>query len=306
MRNDKIELNPNQIVLVIGGRGFIGRHIVEQLENLGACVVVGSRANRTQLEVGSRQVRLHDIQSVDDCKAVLKEVDIVINAVGILRQRFRESYEQVHHLAVSYLATACAKKGIRFVNISALGLTNPVKSRFLSSKRAGELAIQKAQGDWYICRPSLVDGDGGYGAQWFRRVAKWPIHFAPANANSQLAPINVNDLGEAVAKIALSTNHNATNAERIVELGGDRRMTVLDYLRALNNDHAPPNLKVPAWLARLFSHIFDLLHLTPFSFGHYELLKFDNVPSINRTRTLLGRHCRDFGETYHANEGVLI
>jgi len=42
IRTEKIELNPRQTVLVIGGYGFIGRHIVEKLETLGADILSGS------------------------------------------------------------------------------------------------------------------------------------------------------------------------------------------------------------------------------------------------------------------------
>jgi NADH dehydrogenase len=295
MNNNRIELNPAQTVLVIGGRGFIGRYIVEQLENFGAQVIVGSRDTDMPNQFGTRKVVLHELQTKEQCERLLNGVDVVINAVGILRQRIGETYEQVHHLAVSHLVNACARKNIRFVHVSALGLTNPTKSRFLSSKRLGELAIKNSKADWYICRPSLVDGDDGYGAKWFRRVASWPIHITPANAVAKLAPIHVKDLGEAIAKIALQTSTAKTNEERIYELGGEQQMNVLEYLQVLKKGRATLNIEVPAWIARLTSHVLDLLHLTPYSFGHYELLKFDNAPKAQKTKLLLGRRCRELG-----------
>ena len=292
MNGNRIELNPAQTILVIGGRGFIGRHIVDQLEGFGAHVIIGSRGSSQH---GTRKVRLHELQSQEQCKQLLDGVDVVVNAVGILRQRMGETYEQVHHQAVAHLANACASKNIRFVHVSALGLTNPTKSRFLSSKRLGEIAIQKSNADWYICRPSLVDGDDGYGAKWFRRVASWPIHVAPANAIARLAPIHVKDLGEAIAKIALKTDVAKSTEERIYELGGEQQMNVLEYLQVLKKGRAALTIKIPVWIARLSSHVLDLLHLTPYSFGHYELLKFDNAPKAQKTTLLLGRRCRDLG-----------
>jgi len=55
-------------------------------------------------------------------------------------------------------------------------------------------------------------------------------------------------------------------------------------------------IKVPTWIARLSSHLLDLLHLTPYSFGHYELLQFDNCPKTQQATLLLGRQCRELGE----------
>ena len=305
MNSNRIELNPAQTVLVIGGRGFIGRNIVEQLEKFGATVLIGSRNIDLRQPHLTRRIRLHELQAPEQCDELLEGVDVVINAVGILRQRIGETYDQVHHLAVSHLVNACAEKGIRFLHVSALGLYNPTKSRFLSSKRLGEQAIQNSKADWHICRASLVDGDGGYGAKWFRRVARWPIHFTPADAIAKLAPIHVKDLGEAIAKIALKAHTVKTTQERLYELGGEHEMSVLEYLQTLKHGCGPLNaeaaktktmsMKVPAWMARLSSHLLDLLHLTPYSFGHYELLKFNNAPKTQQATLLLGRPCRGLG-----------
>jgi len=301
MNSNRIEINPKQTVLVIGGRGFIGRHIVNQLKIIGANVVIGSRNHQhfqQSPEQGEiRKVRLHELHHSTQCDAFLDGIDIVINAVGILRQRKGETYEQIHHLAVSHLVNACAKNHIKYVHVSALGLTNPVKSRFIKSKRLGENVIQSSQADWYICRPSLVDGDDGYGAKWFRKVARWPIHMIPTNAVTIIAPIHVKDLGEAIAKIALNINPVKTNPQRIYEIGGDKKMTILEYLQTLKGSLPILTIKIPAWFARLSSHLLDLLHLTPYSFGHYELLKFDNYPKTQQARLLLGRPCRELGES---------
>ena len=300
MNNNRIEIKASQTVLVLGGRGFIGRHIVDQLKTLGANVVIGSRnhqhfqQNPQQDEI--RRVRLHELHNSTQCDEFLNGIDIIINAVGILRQRTGETYDQIHHLAVSHLVNACANSDIKYIHISALGLSNPVKSRFLKSKQLGESAIKNSQADWYICRPSLVDGDDGYGAKWFRRVARWPIHMTPANAITILAPIHVKDLAEAVAKITLKIGFAQTSPERIYELGGEQKMTVLEYLQTLKKGMPILTIKIPVWIARLTSHLLDLFHLTPYSFGHYELLQFDNYPKTQQTKLLLGRPYRKLGE----------
>ena len=294
MNNTKIELNPHQTVLVIGGKGFIGRHIVRQLENWGCDVLVGTRCQNLR-SINERKIEIHLIHHESELDKVLKHVDVVVNAVGILRERKGETYDQVHHLAVETLAIACKKRDIRFIHISALGLDNEVKSQFLNSKKDGERAVQRIKGDWYIVRPSLVDGDGGYGAKWFRRVAKWPIHFAPANANGVITPIHVEDLAECIAKIALKADNAVLETDRIYEIGGEHQVTVLEYLKLLEPNVNAFSFKVPAWFSRLTSHIFDLFKITPFSFGHYELLKFDNKPTKNQTKELIANLNRQLG-----------
>jgi uncharacterized protein YbjT (DUF2867 family) len=293
----------NPSVLVLGGYGFIGRHIVMQLERLGVPVLIGTRRQKSILSPDNqRTIELHRLSQHPDWRQQLEHVDVVINAVGILRQRWGESYEQIHHQAVAGLAAACKQRSIRLIHISALGLNNQHKSRFLSSKLLGEQALVKSGADWHLVRPSLVDGEGGYGAKWFRRLAKWPVHFIPSNANGMMAPISAVDLAKAVAVIALQQNvqqaEQRSNAlisatDRIYELGGARTMSLRQYLLSLapaaNIGELRPVacIKIPGVLARIVSHVCDVLHLTPFSFGHYELLKQDNLPSKNRLQELL-------------------
>lgn len=278
-------------VLVLGGYGFIGRHIVTELEDLNVPVLIGTRRKRkSSSKRNERHILLHKLSNDPTWKEQLNGVDVVINSVGILRQRWGETYEKIHHQAVAEIANACAERGIRFIHVSALGLNNEVKSRFLSSKLLGELALVTSRADWHLVRPSIVDGQGGYGAKWFRRVAKWPVHFIPSNSIGRMAPISATDLGKAIANIALKSNSlkiGEHNTQRIYELGGAKTMGLQQYLTALRlkkNITTPKPVRcasIPASLARLVSHVCDLLHLTPFSFGHYELLKSDNLPKDN-------------------------
>ncbi len=298
--HNQIIKNPAPRVLVLGGYGFIGRHIVEALEVLGAKVLIGTR--KRPVSPRERQVSLHRlIQRPARHAELLRDVDVVINAVGILRQRWRENYDDVHHRAIAELAHACAAKGVRIIHVSALGLNNPVRSRFLKSKLDGEHALVNSKADWFLVRPSLVDGDGGFGARWFKRVSQWPVYFVPHNARGLMSPIRAQDLGCAVAKISMLTNEPRPEASRIYQLGGEQVLSLPDYLNDLRQRQADSTrikpakvIKVPSLLARALSHVCDLLHVTPFSFGHYELLKFDNVAHPNRLLELIAKpKCND-------------
>ena len=283
----------HKTALVLGGYGFIGRHVVQTLRNRGIKVLIGSRNKTTCLE--TRCVHLHKITNAEQWQNTLKGVDVVINTVGILRQRLGETYEQVHHHAVASLAQACSKFNIKLVHVSILGLHNPVRSRFITSKRRGEQALLNSNADWFVVRPSIIDGAGGFGAKWLKRVAHWPIHFTPANATHKIAPIDVHDLADAIANLALRNHSEINREDRIYELSGYQTITLSEYLNCLRK--IPPHnrhVAIPAWLARATSHICDILHVTPFSFGHYELLKYDNCPDKNRINELLERPLRKY------------
>ena len=55
-------------------------------------------------------------------------------------------------------------------------------------------------------------------------------------------------------------------------------------------------IRIPNVIARLFAKIFDMLHLTPYSVGHHELLEFDNIPHQNSLAKMLGRKPTEVGK----------
>ena len=229
-----------------------------------------------------------------DWTSVLHGCDAVVNCVGILRPRGHETYQRVHHLGPAALAAACAGRGLRLVHVSALGLAESMRSHFLRSKRDGEAALRASDADWHIVRPSLLDGDGGFGARWIRRVARWPLHPLPRGAIGKLAVLDVRDLGEAIANLVL----DPAPARREHDLGGLQVRTLAEHFAALRALHA----STPAWrvtipdiATRLVAHACDLLHATPLSFGHWELLRHDNCPRENHLPGLLGRAPRSVG-----------
>ncbi len=291
-------------VLVLGGFGFIGRHTVAALRAQGCRISIGSRfpgRRHRQANAGEASIEAHmeRLLCAEQWRPLIEGVDVVVNCVGILRPRGRETYRRVHHLGPAALAEACALSGQRLIHVSALGLDSDARSRFLGCKRDGEAALRASGADCCIVRPSLLDDEhDGFGACWLRRVARWPLHPVPADALSRIAVLHVDDLAEALANLALDQGHAAPGQCRQFDLGGDQDRTLVDYLADLRRPEAerPARVvRIPSWLAQLASHACDLLHVTPLSYGHIELLRRDNCPAHNRLPELLGRPPRAVG-----------
>jgi uncharacterized protein YbjT (DUF2867 family) len=290
-------------VLVLGATGFIGRHVVQALRQQGMNVTgvrrpVKARPASAAGDAGAGPHRWVDmeLQSAVHEQAwekPLQGVGVVINCVGILRQRLGERYDDVHHRMPGALAAACAAAGVRLIHTSALGLHEGAKSRFLSSKLRGEQAVQASGADHCIVRPSLIDGVGGFGASWLRMLASWPVHFVPRGAHGRIAALQAVDLGEAYAALARMPT---LSQQREANLGGVRLFSYRHYLQVLRGvEHAEqpvaPALQVPLpdWVSRLGAHLCDGLRFSPFSYGHWILLQRDNVPVPNALPQLLGR-----------------
>jgi uncharacterized protein YbjT (DUF2867 family) len=268
-------------VLVLGGCGFVGRHAAAALHRRGHEVRIATRnpkRARRRLPgslAGLPLVEAHMewLITPHEWRRLLRDVDVVVNAVGILRERGRwESYERLHCEAPAALAAACTKLNVRLVHLSMLGLHDMAQSRFLSSKLEGERLVAASGADYTIVRPALALGEGGYVSDWLSRCADWPVHAVPAGANGRISVLDVRDVGEAVA-VLCEERDNARWRE--VELGGAQAFTLRELLGALRSKSTRPALriKLPAFLA----------------FGLLELMRKDNMPAPNLLPSLIGR-----------------
>ncbi len=284
---------PKPQVLLLGAAGFIGRHVMQALLAQGmrinaACRPGSALVNSEQLVW--KELRLQAMCAPRDWTAHLHGVDVVINCVGILRQRIGERYDDIHHRMPAALAQACAQRGTRLIHTSALGLHADAKSRFLSSKFLGEQAIEASGVDYCLVRPSLIDGIGGFGASWLRMLASWPVHFVPRGAAGMIAAVQAVDLALAYAQLAKLPS---LSAHRQANLGGERLFGYSEYLQLLRGAEAgrkpAVQIQMPNWVMRIGAHLCDLFRFSPFSYGHWILLQRDNVPKPNTLPQLLGR-----------------
>ncbi|MFP8834126.1 NAD(P)H-binding protein [Hydrogenophaga sp. XSHU_21] len=292
-------------VLLLGASGFIGSHVLAALCARGASVTgvcrrpPQARPALSALDASITQGIKWKVMGLEQAlmparwAPLLANIDVVINCVGILRQRSGESYEDVHHRMPGALARACADLGVRLIHTSALGLHENARSRFLSSKLRGEHAVKESGADHCIVRPSLIDGRGGFGASWLRMIARSPVQLVPTGATGRIAAVRAVDLGEAYARLARMPS---LEGWREANLGGMRHFQYGEYLQHLRgaggaSPERSPALQVPLpdWATRVGAHLCDLFRFSPFSYGHWILLQRDNLPIPNALPTLLGR-----------------
>jgi uncharacterized protein YbjT (DUF2867 family) len=202
-------------VLVLGAGGFIGRHAAAALHERGHEVTAGkldfSRALAPQ-----------------DWLPALHGIDAVVNAVGIIRERRRQTFKALHEDAPRALFQACVCSGVRRVlQISALGADEEARSRFHLSKRAADEYLAGLDLDWTIVQPSLVFGEEGESARLFALLAALPVTPLPGDGRQRVQPIHIADLARA---IALLVEHPVKTRVGAV---GAREIALRDWLGVL-------------------------------------------------------------------------
>ena len=269
----------NLSVLILGGSGFVGRALCEQLTRRfggAARITVPTRrlphARELQALPG---VTVVQADVFHELPALLPGHDAVVNLVAIL-QGHAADFEHVHVELPRRLAAAMnAARLRRLVHVSALGVAEHAPSRYLRSKAAGEAVLQVAtqtgQLDLTLVRPSLVFGDGDRSVNLFARLQRrFPV-LPLAGADARLQPVWVQDLARALVEMLLRREA----VGQTYEIAGPRALSLAELVRLAGRvaGHERPLLALPGPLATLQALAMECLPGQP-------LLSRDNLASL--------------------------
>lgn len=272
-------------VLLLGARGFIGRHLLPRLARQGFAVRSAGRSSTPRVDFAH-------MRSASQWLPVLQDVDVVINAVGILRSTGGNAIADVHQHSPMALFEACVQSGVRqIVQISALGVDGN-ETDYARTKRAADLHLLALAEKHdalraLIIRPSVVIGKGGASTQLFTRLAKLPVLLMPAPMLSHaIQPIAVGDLCDAIVQLILKERTG------IVELGGPEPLSMAALVASLRAQMGlrPARVhRLPDSITRLSARCGDLVSASPWSSASLELASHDNCCDPRTALALLGR-----------------
>src|SRR5258706_1007846 len=152
------------LVIVFGGSGFLGRHVVRALAKLGYRIRVAVRRPELAgfLQPLGRVGQIHAVQAnvrhPASVEAAAREADVVINLVGILFERGRQQFDAVQSAGAEAVARAAAAFGARLIHVSAIGADAESASHYARSKALGEKLVLGTVPSAVIFRPSVLFG----------------------------------------------------------------------------------------------------------------------------------------------------
>ena len=276
---------------LLGGTGFVGRSLAENLSNRGVRVRVLTRrllSSRPLWVLPTVEVEVADPQDEVALAAALEGMDAVVNLCGILHESGRQTFNAVHADLPRKVVGACRAAGVRhLVHLSALGASDAAPSEYQRSKARGEAAIRENAGalPFTIFRPSVIFGEEDRFLNLFARLTAFLPVIPLAAASSRVQPVWVEDVARAIAG-ALG---DSQAFGKTYELCGPHAYTLAELVAfvAEASGRRPRIVPLPDWAATLQAVVFE--HLPG------KLITRDNLKSLSVDNVCASPFPRDFG-----------
>ena len=278
------------LITIIGGTGFLGRHVVRALARRGYRIRVACRrpdlAGHLQPlgTVGQIMPMQANVRYPASLAAACEGAQAVINLAGVLYSAGAQSFDAVHVFGAEASARAAKASGARmFFQLSAIGASPDSTSSYARSKAQGEMRARAAFPGTIVIRPSVVFGPED---DFFNRFAAM-TRFLPAlpligGGKTLFQPVFAGDTGEAIARLL----DRGIPDGRTYELGGPDILSFKQIMAFILDTVERKRLLIPVpWsVAKVQGMLLGLLPKPLLTSDQVESLKSDNVVSDEAKR----------------------
>jgi uncharacterized protein YbjT (DUF2867 family) len=268
-------------VLVTGGTGFVGPHVVHALRarDVPVRALVRNRGRGSRLVAWGAELVEGDVTDAGSLRAAFAGVDAVVHLVAIIRGS-RADFERVMAQGTRNVVFAGKEAGVRrFVLASALGLDERTKDAvpYFAAKWEMERAVKESGLEYVVLRPSFVFGkDGGVLPTFVRLARLAPVTPIVGPGTQRLQPIWVEDVAEYYAQSV----DLAAAANRTFEVGGPDAPTwneFWDRLKRVLGVHRP-SIHMPVSVLRVQAALTERLPFAPVTRDQLTMIELgDNV-----------------------------
>ncbi|MBC3872124.1 SDR family oxidoreductase [Undibacterium flavidum] len=295
-------------ILLCGAHGFVGRHLSHTLEQAGHTLIHGVHQFSKDTAEQRRELLIDyskdtSIEIWEKRFAALGNIDIVINAVGILMQTRQVPFAAIHQNAPIVLFQAASDAGVRgILQISALGpddnelnlasATPNQLSDYLQTKRAADQFLSQLHCPHLILRPSLIVGIDGASSQLFRSLASLPVIALLGGGEQQLQPVHIEDLCLCVRTWTAQIATDTAAPHQIIRAVGPQALTyreMLQHYRDAMNLSSAMFIHVPMSVMRISAHLARYLPQKVFAPETLQMLEQGNVANSLAFTQFLGR-----------------
>jgi len=275
------------MIVVTGGTGYVGSHIVKKLIKAGKKVRVLVR----NPQLAEQEARLKgldvefvkgDVTQPETLRPAFEEGEALIHTVAIAIEKGSLSYEEINTQGTVNVLNAAQAAGVRrFVNLSQLGADSRLPYRFLASKGKAQEYVAASALNWTAFRPSVIWGPEDEFANTFAKLVPLsPVIYPIVDKNARFEPVWVEDVATAVVK---SLDDPSTYGQEY-ELGGPEVLSIEEIERRTLAAIGSKRILVPfpRPILNLVVSLFEaLLPAPPVTRSLLELLAVNNVTTQN-------------------------
>jgi uncharacterized protein YbjT (DUF2867 family) len=285
------------MILITGGTGFIGRHVVARLIENGEKIRVASRGSRKADLPGGVQQVAADVVSGEGLADALAGVEKVVHLVAVISEKGGQRFDPVIRGGTMKLVAEAEKASVnKLVYVSAIGAAPDPKFPYWHAKWQAEQAITASGLNYTIVRPSLVFGpEDDFFNRLERLIRRAPVAPVAGNGKTRFQPVWVEDV---VSCVVASLSEGAHDRE-IVEIGGSEYYTydeIIDLLRAKLRSRKP-KVHIPLWLMRPAARMLQaVLPSPPVTTDQLAMLSKDNTTELDAVSKAFGFRPRSLRE----------
>ena len=277
-------MKPKEI-LVFGASGQIGRHLIRKLTKNNYKVVAVTRnihqkgyILKTQANPGYLEIVELTYFNIEKIKSLVEECSICINLIGILFEKKKNFFKNIHTDFPDLLSKLSAKKNIeKLIHLSSLGIEKSLDSNYAISKLEGENKIKNNFDRVVVLKPSIVYSvDDNFTTNFMTLLNRLPIMPIYYEGKTKFAPIHVTDL----AQIIFDVVQGKTNEQTIECIGPEIisfKEIILKLLKTIDKKRLL--IPLPLVIAKMTAKIFEIMPNPLITVDQINLLKHNNIPS---------------------------
>jgi len=292
------------MILVTGGTGFIGRHVVPRLVEGGEKVRVASRGSRkATLPAGVDQVTA-DVGSGEGLAQAMAGVDKVAHLVAVITEKGAQRFDAVIRGGTANVVSEAERAGVKkLVYLSAIGAAPDPKYPYWHAKWQAEQTVTASNLNWTILRSSLVFGpEDDFFNRLNRLIRRMPVAPVAGNGKTRFQPVWVED----VVSCVVACLNDGVHDREVVEIGGPEYYTydeIIDLIRQKIGTRKP-KVHVPLWLMRPAARVLQaVLPSPPVTTEQLAMLSKDNVTALDAVPKAFGFTPTSFREAlFHVPE----
>jgi len=255
-------------VLILGGRGFIGKHIKNNLKN--------NEVYTFDRHEGEKNHIRGNIKNLPKLEFVFREMDIIINLIGLtpLKNIPLSTYYKIHVNGVNNIIKASKNNHIKkLIHISALGANKESDIKYLKTKGLGEELIIKSGLNTNIFCPSIILGIEN---ELVKLIKKYAFIRLFPNIKAKVQPIIVDD----VSKLVCLSLENKIK-EKKIEIGGPEKISIFHLAKRIFEKKGYKCKAIPESLVNSGMKIASIVNLMGIGKDQIRNIQMDNITENN-------------------------